>query len=303
MLSFSSISVAFLALAFSAACAQKCPLQFDGRIPQSMSPSSFDQSPSPYNPSFVYGQNLEWSEIIKLPNISSSLFDFDDMTKALEVTITNASVFAPSATDIQTGFRRAELLPASNSGTDPSTSGLKTLHFSLMLDATRPLNLSHEYQLVFLETNDYSTNQFALKTGTITDYDGTVVPSHLVLQGNVEDNPVTTLFETNGTVGIWHNFGIVMDFDNNLTQVLYSSDSIPLQNATKSLPNDLSGQGQFHFGILKKPTGIGLTDITTQGYQEPNINEGVIFGGIFEEDSSSGCISLGPTMKPLEKAL
>jgi hypothetical protein len=36
-----------------------------------------------------------------------------------------------------------------------------------MKDDARPLNYSHEYQLVFLETNDYSTNQFALKTGTI----------------------------------------------------------------------------------------------------------------------------------------
>lgn len=58
------------------------------------------------------------------------------------------SIFAPSATNVQTGFRRAELIPASNNGTDPSTVGVKTLHFSIMKDAQRPLNLSHEYQMV-----------------------------------------------------------------------------------------------------------------------------------------------------------
>lgn len=52
----------------------------------------------------------------------------------------------------QTGFRRAELNPASNDGTDASTDGVKTVHFALQKDAARPLNLSHEYQLFFLET-------------------------------------------------------------------------------------------------------------------------------------------------------
>lgn len=52
----------------------------------------------------------------------------------------------------QTGFRRAELNPASNDGTDASTEGVKTVHFSLMKDSERSLNLSHEYQLFFLES-------------------------------------------------------------------------------------------------------------------------------------------------------
>lgn len=63
---------------------------------------------------------------------------------------------------------------------------------------------------------------------------------------------------------------------------------------TAAIKNDLSGQGQFHFGALKKPTGVGLTDITKQGFQESGIDEGVIYGGIFEEDSTGGCVSLNP---------
>jgi len=63
---------------------------------------------------------------------------------------------------------------------------------------------------------------------------------------------------------------------------------------TVPLPNDISGRGQFHFGLLMKPTGDNLTDITKQGFQPAGINEGVVYGGIFEEDSLGGCVSLRP---------
>lgn len=54
--------------------------------------------------------------------------------------------------------------------------------------------------------------------------------------------------------------------------------------------NDNSGGGQYQFGILKKPTGT--SDVVNSGYQEANIDEGQIYGGIFVEDSSNGCVSL-----------
>lgn len=107
------------------------------------------------------------SKVVQLPAIPGSLFDINGALP-VEVTLSDQSIFAPSATNIQTGFRRAELQAASNNGTDPSTLGLKTLHFSIMKDTARPLNLSHEYQLVFLEDAAFSTNQFVLKTGTIS---------------------------------------------------------------------------------------------------------------------------------------
>ena len=82
--------------------------------------------------------------------------------------------------------------------------------------------------------------------------------------------------------------------ESSTTEVLYSTNNAPLAAVTGALPNDVSGQGQFHFGALKKPTGNNLTDVTKQGFQEAGINEGVIYGGIFEEDSATGCISLSP---------
>ena len=75
--------------------------------------------------------------------------------------------------------------------------------------------------------------------------------------------------------------------------MFFSRGEDDLVSVTGVLQNDISGQGQFHFGVLKKPVG-GVGDITKNGFQEAGINEGVIFGGIFQEDSADGCISLKP---------
>ncbi|KAK0660839.1 hypothetical protein QBC41DRAFT_286195 [Cercophora samala] len=148
---------------------QSCNLQFDGRVPPSFGVAGFDTPNEFFSDSNVLGAGLSFSQLIQLPAISASLFDIG--TIPIEATISDASIF-----NGQTGFRRAELLPASNSGIDDSTTGVKTLHFSVAKDLQRPLNLSHEYQLVFLESNDFSTNQFVLKTGTILGGDAAADP-------------------------------------------------------------------------------------------------------------------------------
>lgn len=131
------------------------------------------------------------------------------------MTIDDASVFAPSADNVQIGFRRAELQPTTNTGSDPATTGIKTLHFSVRADTARPLNYTHEYQLAFLESADYSTNQFALKTGSIIDDSdprGHLKKNWLRLVGNVNnDNGGKTLFEVPFGKD-WHNFGLKLDF-------------------------------------------------------------------------------------------
>lgn len=84
-----------------------------------------------------------------------------------------------------------------------------------------------------------------------------------------------------------------MKVDNRTTQVFFSAGDAALKAVTQALANDVSGQGQFHFGVLKKGIGGG-DDIVKNGVQEAGIDEGIIFGGIFEEDSSDGCVSLSP---------
>ncbi len=102
----------------------------------------------------------------------------------------------------------------SNSGTDASTQGIKTVHFSVMKDAARLLDTKHEYQLFFLESSDYSTNQVVLKYGTILGGNPSGAnPDTLFLQGNVNAKPVQTIYSTRFTAGVWHNFALALNFN------------------------------------------------------------------------------------------
>jgi hypothetical protein len=76
-------------------------------------------------------------------------------------------------------------------------------------DNSRPLNISHEYQLVFLESADYSTNQVVLKTGKIIDFP-TRNPDSLMVFGNVKSPNL--LWTTPFTPNVWHNFGLILNF-------------------------------------------------------------------------------------------
>ncbi|KAI6708784.1 hypothetical protein JHW43_008683 [Diplocarpon mali] len=288
-----STYASLLAMA-SAAAAQNCPLAFDGRVPAGSTPAFFDTDASPFSTGYVKGANVNFSQLVELPTVPPSLFDAADNSLAVEVTIDDKSIFTPTPDNVQVGFRRAELQIDSNNGTDASTTGIKTLHFSVRKDPARPLNTSHEYQLVFLEDASYSTNQFVLKTGTIDGQPAGQNPDLLVLVANVNVKPIVNLFNTTFTENVWHNFGLTLDFTANTTTVLYSTDSTPLSLVNGPVANDVSGQGQFHFGVLKKPTGSNLTDVTKQGFQPTGIDEGVVYGAIFMEDSTGGCVSLGP---------
>ncbi|KAF4930742.1 hypothetical protein CGCVW01_v000739 [Colletotrichum viniferum] len=271
----------------STAAAQKCKIQFDGRIPSGTALKSLDAKNNFFNPQFVFGKGLAFSQVLQLPKQAGSPFD-GTKSVPIGVTISDKSIF-----NNQTGFRRAELLPSSNSGTDPSTTGVKTLHFSIAKDAQRPLNTSHEYQMAFLESNDFSTNQMVLKTGTVLGGNN-ANPDTLQLFGNVNTKPSPpVLFSTPFTDGVTHNFAVTLDFGANTSKVFYSTGKDPLKAQGDAVKNDVSGQGQYHFGLLKKPVG-GTGDITKNGFQPSGINEGVIFSGIFLEDSADGCVSLAP---------
>ncbi|RGP62450.1 endoglucanase c [Fusarium longipes] len=261
-----------------------CPVVFDGRVPANASLTDFDKENgggwNPYNPGYVKGNDISWSEILKLPQTTQSRFDASVKSLPLEVTISDESIFMK-----QLGFRRAGLQFSKdkNEGS-PGSEGIKTLHFSLMQDASRPLNLSHEYLNVWHEKADYSGNQFQFQAGTI------IGQSHAAETWKLFDEKMKLLWETPMIKGKWQNFAITLNFDKNTIQAYYSEGSNPLKTATKPITRDLSGQGQYQIGILKKPTGTD--DVANAGYQEDNLNEGLIYGGIFLEDSKNDCISL-----------
>ncbi|GJC81561.1 hypothetical protein ColLi_04399 [Colletotrichum liriopes] len=275
-------SVTLILVATAAANAATCPIQFDGKIPSDFTSGDFDTSASPFNNAFVFGKTLKASDVVTIPAGLSSLSQLDGpLNKPFQVNIDDRSIFAPTETNIQTGFRRAEMLPVSNNGTDPSTSGIKTVHWSMMKDPQRPLNLTHEYQMVFLESSLFSSNQFALKYGDLIGIHPED-PDVLHLFGNSNTNPSPELFKTKFTEGVFHNFALTLDF---------TKRSAPLVPQGKPIENDIQGQGQFHFGILKKSIN-GTGDLTKSGFHESGINEGIVFGGIFEEDSIDGCVTL-----------
>ncbi|KAK0620718.1 hypothetical protein B0T14DRAFT_457865 [Immersiella caudata] len=275
-----------LPFAFFAAlvAGQVCDLQFDARVPDDLGVAGLDGVNDVFSNAFVIGEGLQFSQVVQLPNVDQALFDVE-ATIAVEVTINDDSIF-----NGQTAFRRAELLPASNDGADDSTVGIKSIHFSVMKSDARPLNLSHEYQLAFLETADFSATQFTLKTGTILGVQ-TADPDTLQIFGNSNDNLL--LFSAPFTPGVFHNFALTLDFDTLTTRVFYSQGNAALKSMGQVLVNDVSGRGQFHFGLLKKPVNPGA-DITVEGDQPAGIDEGIIFGSIFQEDTIVGCISLSP---------
>lgn len=90
------------------------------------------------------------------------------------------------------------------------------MHFSFQQDAAAPLNLTHDYQVAFLETSDFATHQFDVRVGQVVDAapgspgaDGT----NIVVNGNSKNAAgVQTLFSTPFTAG-FQNFAVQMDFD------------------------------------------------------------------------------------------
>ncbi|RMZ69298.1 endoglucanase c [Pyrenophora seminiperda CCB06] len=261
---------------------------FDGRVKSTATQADFDTATGPFGKDFVKGQNLTFSTLVAFPNVPASLFDTAVGAKPIEVQINDKSIFVPGdvAANAQTAVRRTELNP---NGGGNTTVGIKTLHVSLQPSAAHPLNISHEYLLTFLERSDFGANLFQLRTGTLLGSDGSS-KNDLVLQGNTAAG-TKTLFTTPFTAGVFTNLALQMDFTANTIQVFQSSGTAPLAKATEPLPNDLSGNGQFHFGANKNPVNPGA-DVKTTGFQESGILEGVVYGGIFIEDTASGSVTL-----------
>ncbi|KAH7346594.1 hypothetical protein BKA65DRAFT_280607 [Rhexocercosporidium sp. MPI-PUGE-AT-0058] len=260
----------------------------DGRIAQDAVPEDFNVLASAFKSAVVKGDGLVFSDIVAFPAVEQSLFDVATDTKAFSLSISDASIFIPQGGEADVLIRRADLLPSIASTLDNiATTGQKTIHFSFQQDAASPLNLTHDYQIAFLETADFATHQFDVRVGAVVDAaagsagaDGT----NIVVNGN-DKNPegVQTLFSTPFTEG-FQNFALSMDFDQNTIQVFHSTANDPLVQVTEALPNDNSGNGEYHFAVLKNAVA---------GEQPPIAGtEAVVFGGIFMQDTSVDAVQL-----------
>ncbi|KAF8446633.1 hypothetical protein BGX38DRAFT_1193646 [Terfezia claveryi] len=264
---------------------------WDGRIPYPMTLTDFDSyNTSRYSAEFVLGAGQKFSEILKFPRDMGSIFDLPTNSKPVEVTINDKSIFSPGGNP-QNGFRRSELLPITNNGTDATVQGVTTFHFSMRPDMARPLNVSHQYELVFIETNDFSSHVWTIKAGTPFGSSVHHSPKAKYLRlesSNAGGKAGKTLFKVPWLTSTWHNFAITTDWVNNKLTAYYSCGYEPLRKVVKTITNDATGKGQAHIGVLKLPTNS--TDSSHNGYQQSNVNEGVIFGGVFVE---KGAATLG----------
>ena len=229
------------------------PLSFsniiwDGRVSSWFALEDFDSATlSPYNQTHLHGYE-NWSDIIKFPVVPRSLFDFEVGTKALEVTVDDSSLFLSGGINLQYGFRRAELNPVPNNCTaDHFVDGKRVIHWSVRADPNRLLNFTHEYQNVFMETNDYSGHQFTMKAGSPYNNmsTGTIPATKTLRIESTTNNGVNEaiLFETDYTDSDWHNFAVELDFDNDLITGWYSKNYDNLQMAFPQTPNNNSGGG------------------------------------------------------------
>ncbi|KAH3904776.1 hypothetical protein HBI56_213070 [Parastagonospora nodorum] len=270
------------------ALAQCQTIVFDGRVPANATAADFDKATSIFDPENVKGQNVTFSSLVRLSG-QGSLFDTKVKAQTVEVTVNDDSIFAPGGSNPQTAVRRAELLfNSAKSADNITTTGVKTLHFSLKESAERPLNTTHEYLLTFLERGDFDGNQISLKTGTLIGSDG-ATKDDFVLLGNSKNGSKTLFSTPRGTD--FTNFALKLDFDKNTVQVFSSTGNEALTQKTEPLPNDLSGNGAFHFGVNKNPINPGA-DSLRSGIQEAGILEGIVYGGIFVECSASGTVTL-----------
>lgn len=73
-------------------------------------------------------------------------------------------------------------------------------------------------------------------------------------------------------------------------KVFYSEGNAELKAVTQALGNDNSGGGQMQLGMAKKPTETET--VVWDGYHESIVGkEGQIYGGVFVEDNTAGCLS------------
>ncbi|KAK1659526.1 hypothetical protein BDP55DRAFT_707506 [Colletotrichum godetiae] len=250
----------------------------DGRIKADATPENFNVLESVFKSAVVKGDGLVFSDIITFPEGQASLFDKATNTKAFAINIDDKSVFVPKGGEAQSNIRRADLLPSIRSQlNDVAVTGVRTMHFSIQRDATKPLNASHDYQVFNLESKDFSFHQIDVRTGADNG-------NEIAVFGNSKTTPPAKIFSTPFGEGQFENFAIKMDFTANTVQVFHSTANEPLKQVTEPVANALDGLGEYHFSLQKNPVGTAT--------QPTGIKEAIIFGGIFMEDSTSGTVTL-----------
>ncbi|KAF9220221.1 hypothetical protein BS17DRAFT_715196 [Gyrodon lividus] len=309
--------------------ASATPIIYDGRAPYTYTGDDLNNSVDPYlsvvkgstkNATYyttLLGHTLDptplWNDYLTpgwpLPSHSYCT------EQPMSISIDNTSIFIPGGNppQPQNGFRRTELIAqkdnnhtALNSMTDVGTT---VFHVSIRADDKLPLNMSHEYQIVWIEPNDGS-HVFEIQLGSpFTNPTGPlpVADAHYL---KVRNHALDLLFETPFTSGDWHNFAVQIDWTHLTLGVFYSTNDQPLEAVTgiednSSTPVGTVGQGDYHFGVLKLPLvdpaepPSEQSDVVHYGIQEGD-TEALTYSGVFIESIEGGVSAgWGKTIRPI----
>ncbi|KAJ7819682.1 hypothetical protein B0H13DRAFT_1528661, partial [Mycena leptocephala] len=168
--------------------------------------------------------------------------------------------------------------------------GVSVFHFSIKADLLRPLNYTHEYQIVFIEPSD-GTHVFGIQLGSPFTNPTGQLPVKNARSFKVLDHALNVLFTTPFTPLLWHNFAITVDWANRTLMVSYSIEGLPLKAVTPTVQNPTAtagALGDFHFGVLKLPlvnpkdSSVDQGDVVHHGIQE-GTTEGLFYSGVFVE--------------------
>ncbi|KAL4249383.1 Glycoside hydrolase 131 catalytic N-terminal domain-containing protein [Abortiporus biennis] len=276
------------------------PVIWDGRAPFNLTNEDLNSSIGPFltvvkgsenatHYTSLHGHSLAptplWNQFLVLPT-----------EQVISVSIDNTSIFVPGGGAPQYGFRRTDII-AANDGEHTALitemeNGTTVFHFSVMLDKDKPLNFNHEYQIVFIEPNDGS-HVFGIQLGSpFTNPTGNL-PAPNAHSFKVLDHALNVLFTTPFTADIWHNFAVQVDWTNRTLGVFYSKNAALLKPVTNLVQNPtaaegVSGQGDFHFTVLKLPlvnpndSPANQGDVVHYGIQEGS-TEGLLYSGVFVE--------------------
>ncbi|KAJ7046378.1 hypothetical protein C8F04DRAFT_1323338 [Mycena alexandri] len=295
---------AHILLAISTAAASATSnILYDGRVRYSMHSSELDASTGPFLTA-VKGQNESasyYTDFLGHSALPTPLWNENGLPteQVISIKIDNTSVFVPGGGPPQYGFRRTELIAQKDENSTAldaeMETGVSVFHFSIKADVLRPLNYSHEYQIVFIEPND-GTHVFGIQLGSPFTNPTGQLPVANAHSFKVLDHALNVLFTTPFVSHIWHNFAIQVDWENRTLMVSYSTEEFPLEAASSIIPNPtvaLGAVGDFHFGVLKLPlvnpkdSPVDQNDVVHHGIQE-GTTEGLFYSGVFVKRQERG---------------
>ncbi|KAK7689951.1 hypothetical protein QCA50_006591 [Cerrena zonata] len=311
---FSFAPLFFVAL--TSLLASATPIIYDGRASFNLTAANLDANKGPFLTVVKGSQNASHYTTLLGQNVLAtplwSKARYVPAEQVVSVSVDNSSIFSPGGNP-QNGFRRTDLI-AANDGehTELLTkieTGVTAFHFSVKKDDKKPLNLSHEYQPVFIEPND-GTHVFDLQVGSPFTIPTGTLPSNNSNILKIRDHSGNILFSTDFTSNNWHNFAVQVDWTNLKLGVFYSKDNAVLAPVSKLVANagaknGTDGQGDFHVALLKLPianpadSAAQQSDVPHFGSQE-GTTEALLYSGVFVESVAQGVsVGYGQTAKAL----